>query len=70
MKDHDKALETYQEGLKHEPNSEELKEGVRRCMEHINKVHPVCKSGLAFALTPSLLSGCQLVSSLPTVSAY
>eukprot|EP00891_Asterochloris_glomerata_P001859 jgi/Astpho2/1859/Aster-00384 len=38
MKDHDKALETYQEGLKHEPNSEELKEGVRRCMEHINKL--------------------------------
>ena len=56
MKDHDKALETYQEGLKHEPNSEELKEGVRRCMEHINKVDPVCKrGGAASMLTPSLL---------------
>lgn len=57
MKDHDKALETYQEGLKHEPNSEELKEGVRRCMEHINKVDSICKRcGLQVALTPSLLS--------------
>lgn len=30
MKEHDKALETYQEGLKHDPNNQELLDGVRR----------------------------------------
>ena len=62
MKDHDKALETYQEGLKHEPNSEELKEGVRRCMEHINKVGSVCKmppSRDADTIIASRLLACQ-----------
>ncbi|KAJ8429848.1 hypothetical protein Cgig2_011846 [Carnegiea gigantea] len=37
MKEHDKALETYQEGLKHDPNNQELLDGVRRCVEQINK---------------------------------
>ncbi|KAK6935227.1 Tetratricopeptide repeat 1 [Dillenia turbinata] len=37
MKEYDKALETYQEGLKHDPKNEELKDGVRRCIEQINK---------------------------------
>ncbi|KAG8374768.1 hypothetical protein BUALT_Bualt10G0030100 [Buddleja alternifolia] len=37
MKDHDKALETYQEGLKHDPHNQELLDGVRRCVEQINK---------------------------------
>ena len=64
MKDHDKALETYQEGLKHEPNSEELKEGVRRCMEHINKVDSVCKGCslaiLRYFLAASLSAACPL----------
>ena len=30
MKEYDKALETYQEGLKHDPQNQELLDGVRR----------------------------------------
>jgi stress-induced-phosphoprotein 1 len=30
MKEYEKALETYQEGLKHDANNQELLEGVRR----------------------------------------
>lgn len=30
MKEYDKALETYQEGLKHDPKNPELLDGVRR----------------------------------------
>ena len=30
MKEYDKALETYQEGLKHDPHNQELLDGVRR----------------------------------------
>ena len=30
MKDYDKALETYQEGLKHDPNNQELLDGIKR----------------------------------------
>lgn len=37
MKEYDKALETYQEGLKHDPNNQELLDGVRRCVEQISK---------------------------------
>lgn len=37
MKEHDKALETYQEGLKLDPKNQELLDGVRRCVEQINK---------------------------------
>ncbi|KAL8144433.1 hypothetical protein V2J09_017465 [Rumex salicifolius] len=37
MKEHEKALETYQEGLKHDPHNAELTDGVRRCVEQINK---------------------------------
>jgi hypothetical protein len=33
----DKALAAYEAGLAHEPESEELKEGVRRCVQQINK---------------------------------
>ncbi|KAK4769618.1 hypothetical protein SAY86_027768 [Trapa natans] len=39
MKEFDKALETYQEGLKHDPNNQELLDGVRRCVEQINKAN-------------------------------
>ncbi|OAY68182.1 hsp70-Hsp90 organizing protein-like [Ananas comosus] len=39
MKEYDKALETYQEGLKHDPNNQELLDGVRRCVEQINKAN-------------------------------
>lgn len=30
MKEYEKALETYQEGLKHDPKNQELLDGVRR----------------------------------------
>ena len=30
-------METYQEGLKHDENNQELLEGVQRCIEQINK---------------------------------
>lgn len=39
MKEYDKAMETYQEGLKHDENNQELLEGVRRCIEQINKTN-------------------------------
>ncbi|XP_058084908.1 hsp70-Hsp90 organizing protein-like [Magnolia sinica] len=39
MKEYDKALETYQDGLKHDPNNQELLDGVRRCVEQINKAN-------------------------------
>ncbi|GAV75611.1 TPR_1 domain-containing protein/TPR_11 domain-containing protein [Cephalotus follicularis] len=37
MKEYDKALETYQEGLKHDPQNQELLDGVRRFVEQIRK---------------------------------
>lgn len=37
LKEYDKALETYQEGLKHDPQNQELLDGVRRCVQQINK---------------------------------
>jgi len=37
MKEYDKALTTYQEGLKVDPNNEEMQDGIRRCVEQINK---------------------------------
>ncbi|XP_066322296.1 hsp70-Hsp90 organizing protein-like [Miscanthus floridulus] len=39
MKEYDKAMETYQAGLKHDPNNQELLDGVRRCIEQINKAN-------------------------------
>ncbi|KAL3647282.1 Hsp70-Hsp90 organizing protein 2 [Castilleja foliolosa] len=37
MKEYEKALETYQEGLKLDSHNQELLDGVRRCVEQINK---------------------------------
>ena len=37
MKEYDKAMETYQEGLKHDENNQELLEGVQICIKKINK---------------------------------
>ncbi|KAF6133908.1 hypothetical protein GIB67_040672 [Kingdonia uniflora] len=39
MKEYDKALETYQEGLKHDPNNQDLLDGVRRCVGQINRTN-------------------------------
>ena len=36
-KQFDKALETYQEGLKHDPENEELRDGLRRSMIEIQR---------------------------------
>lgn len=38
MKEYDKALATYEAGLAHDPESAELKEGVARCYEALDKV--------------------------------
>ncbi|KAH9555702.1 hypothetical protein CY35_08G129300 [Sphagnum magellanicum] len=38
MKEHDKALETYQTGLKYNDGNQELMDGTSRCNEQINKV--------------------------------
>ncbi|THG14679.1 hsp70-Hsp90 organizing protein 1 [Camellia sinensis] len=37
MKEYDKALETYQQGLKLEPQNPELLDGIKRCVQQINK---------------------------------
>ncbi|XP_073047843.1 hsp70-Hsp90 organizing protein 3-like [Primulina eburnea] len=37
MKEYQKALETYREGLKHDPRNQELLDGIKRCVEQINK---------------------------------
>ncbi|CAM0903594.1 unnamed protein product [Alopecurus aequalis] len=39
MKEYDKATETYQEGLKHDPNNQELLDGVKRCFQQISKAN-------------------------------
>jgi hypothetical protein len=38
MKEYEKAAETYEAGLQHDPNNAELKEGITRCMQAIHKV--------------------------------
>lgn len=39
MKEYDKALEAYQEGLKIEPHNHELLDGIRSCGQQINKTN-------------------------------
>ncbi|KAL8539721.1 hypothetical protein ACS0TY_001366 [Phlomoides rotata] len=39
LKEYEKALEAYQEGLKHDPQNQELKDGIRRCVEQENKAN-------------------------------
>ena len=38
MKEYEKAVETYEAGLQHDPANAELKEGIARCMEAVSKV--------------------------------
>lgn len=38
MKEFDKALQTYEQGLEHEPDNQELKDGVMRCLQAINRM--------------------------------
>ncbi|RZB78060.1 Hsp70-Hsp90 organizing protein 1 isoform B [Glycine soja] len=37
MKEYEKSLETYREGLKYDSNNQELLEGIRTCIQQINK---------------------------------
>ena len=39
MKEYDKAMETYQEGLKHDENNQELLEALQICIKKINKTN-------------------------------
>jgi stress-induced-phosphoprotein 1 len=39
MKEFDKAIETYETGLKHDPENAELKEGLMRCVQAINRMN-------------------------------
>ena len=39
MKEFDKAMETYEQGLKYDPESAELKEGLMRCIQGINRMN-------------------------------
>lgn len=39
MKEYDKAMETYEAGLKHDPENAELKEGLMRCVAAINRMN-------------------------------
>lgn len=38
MKEHDEAMKTYEQGLSHDKDNSELKEGLMRCQQAINKV--------------------------------
>mmetsp|Transcript_40369 Transcript_40369/g.89645 ORF Transcript_40369/g.89645 Transcript_40369/m.89645 type:complete len:579 (+) Transcript_40369:115-1851(+) len=38
MKEYDKALETYQRGLEHEPENQELLDGIYKCQQAIEKI--------------------------------
>ena len=40
MKEHTKAMATYELGLQQDPNNAELKEGLSRCMHAIDRVRP------------------------------
>lgn len=39
MKEYDKALEAYQIGLKYEKDNQEILDGIRRCVDQINKTN-------------------------------
>ena len=38
MKEHDEALKTYEQGLTYDKDNQELKDGLFRCQQAINKV--------------------------------
>ena len=44
MKEYDKAMETYQAGLKHDPNNQELLDGVRRYQSLCNTSNLIVQS--------------------------
>ena len=39
MKEYEKAMETYKKGLEVDPESEEMKDGLKRCVQQINRSH-------------------------------
>lgn len=38
MKEHDEAMKTYEQGLSYDKDNSELREGLMRCQQAINKV--------------------------------
>ena len=42
MKEHEEAMKTYEQGLTFEKDNWELKEGLMKCQQAINKVGPAC----------------------------
>lgn len=38
MREYDQAMETYQKGLEIDPDNEECKDGVRKCIQQLNRV--------------------------------
>ena len=47
MKEHDEALKTYEQGLTYDKDNQELKEGLFRCQQAINKVSGLAKQCLS-----------------------
>ena len=46
MKEHTKAMATYELGLQQDPGNQELKDGLQRCMEAISKVCFCCAAAV------------------------
>ena len=45
MKEHDEAMKTYEQGLSYDKDNSELREGLMRCQQAINKVHLLSPPG-------------------------
>ena len=46
MKEHEEAMKTYEQGLSYDKDNQELKEGLIRCQQAINKVLPAIACSL------------------------
>ena len=73
MKEHDEAMKTYEQGLSHDKDNSELREGLMRCQQAINKVH-LCSghSALMIIMLLTVLScfaGTHMSHSVSWVSA-
>lgn len=51
MKEHDEALKTYEQGLSFDKDNQELRDGLLRCQQALNKV----SHGLKELLKPSIV---------------
>ena len=63
MKEHEEAMKTYEQGLSHDKDNQELKEGLMRCQQAINKVWVlVCQAAvhvLVAIITNLFVNICQ-----------